>query len=379
MSLPKFQKPRLCGAFSVSRLHILCGVALALFASPAMAQNINNDWEAYTELKSLTYSENFTIWGILEGIDDSVFTAGGEASFTHTEFAVGARKGKWEVAAFTRYDYLANYSPDTAFLAYADESGTEAPNRDYEIDLDLDHSWNYGLRVGYTFDVSPVLQTQFRLSGILATDIVDGRLDGNVTLSDREISEGVLEVDYRFTQDLLFLRDIDNTSGYGLSLDAIVNWQATERLDIEIAAYDALSRIWWSDVPGTQADATTDFVRTDDNGILIVRPVLQGRNLSGSYSQILKPRFKAKANYQVAERWSLSQEFFTANKNYLAETGVNFKPTKRTLIGANYEWTSGAVGAELGWRGIRLGFATDSTKWKEARYAKIHIGIIQSF
>ena len=379
MMSPKTFKPRLCGAFSILRKSLFCALSLALVAPSAHAQDAEKDWAVFTELNSQTYSENFTIWGILDGIDDSIFTAGGDASFTHTEFAIGARKGKWELAAFSRYDYLAKYSPDTAFLTYADEAGVEAPDGDYDISLQLDHSWNYGLRLGYRFDVTPRLKTQFRLSGILATDIVDGRLGGNVFLTDREVSEGVIDVDYRFTEDLLFLRDIDNTQGYGLSLDAIVNWQATERLDIELAAYDALSRIWWSDVPGTQADATTDILRTDDNGIFIVRPLLQGRNLSGSYSQILKARFKARADYKVLDRWSLSQEFFTTNGSYLTESGLHFKPTKRTHIGATYEWTSGAIGGELGWRGVRLGFATDSLKYKEARYAKIHVGIVQSF
>lgn len=344
-----------------------------------MPKENTKDWTVFTELNSLTYSENFTIWGILDGIDDSVFTAGGEASFTHTEFAIGARKGKWEVAAFSRYDYLAKYTPDTAFLAYAAEAGAPVPDGDYDISLDLDHSWNYGLRLGHTIDVTPTLQTQFRLSGLFATDIVDGRLDGQVNLTDREVNEGVLNVDYRFTQDLLFLRDIDDTQGYGLSLDAIVNWQATDRLKLNVATYDALNRIWWSDVPGTQADATTDILRTGDDGIFIVRPLLQGKNLSGSYVQILKPRFKARADYAVTEKWALSQEFFTTNGSYLAESGVHLKPTERTHIGATYEWKSGAIGGELGWRGIRLSFATDSTKWKEARYAKIHIGIAQSF
>lgn len=375
----KIQRPRLCEAFFVLRQGLVCGAAFAVFASPAAAQDADKDWAVFTELHSQTYSENFTIWGILEGIDDSVFTAGGKASFTHTEVAIGARRGDWELTAFTRYDYLAKYSPDTAFLVYADNSGAEVLSRDYDIALQLDHSWNYGVRLGYTIDVSPTLQTQLRLSGIFATDIIDGRLDGNLGLTDRMLNEGVLDVDYRFTQDLLFLRDVDNTQGYGLSLDAIINWKATENLDIELGAYDAFNRIWWPDVPGTQADATTDFVRTDDNGILIVRPVLQGRNLSGSYNQTLKTRFKARANYQIADRWALSQEFFTTNGSYLTETGLSFKPTKRTHIGTTYEWQSGAIGAELGWRGIRLGFATDSLKYKKARYTKIHVGIVQSF
>lgn len=379
MILSKIQRPRSCGAFSILKLSLIWGTFFTIFVSSAAAQDSNKKWAIFTELNSQTYSENFTIWGILDGIDDSVFTEGGEASFTHTEIAIGARKGNWELTAFSRYDYLAKYSADTAFLVFANESGAEAPNADYDISLKLDHSWNYGLRIGYTIDVSPTLKTQFRLSGIFATDIADGRLEGDVSLTDREVSEGVLEIDYRFTQDLLFLRDIENTQGYGLSLDAIVNWQATEKLDVELAAYDAFNRIWWPDVPGTQADATTDIVRTDDNGILIVRPLLQGRNLSGSYGQILKARFKARANYQITDRWGLSQEFFTTNGSYLTETGLHFKPTKRTHIGATYEWESGAIGGELGWRGVRLGFAADSTKWKEARYAKIHLGIVQSF
>lgn len=375
----KIQKPRRCGAFSIFRRALSCVIALAMFWSAAFAQETESDWSVFTHLESQIYSENFTIWGVLDGIDDSVFTAGGEASFTHTEFAIGARKDNWELAIFSRYDYLAKYTADTAFLTYADQAELEVPDRDYDISLKLDHSWNYGVRLGYTFDVSPTLKTQFRLSGIFATDIMDGRLDGDISLTDREVTEGILEVDYRFTQDLLFLRDIENTQGYGLSLDAIINWQATDRLGIELAAYDAFNRIWWPNVPGTRADATTEILRTDNNGIFIVRPRLQGENLSGSYEQILKARFKARANYEVTDRWGLSQEFFTTNGSYLTETGLHFKATKRTYIGATYEWESGAIGGELGWRGLRLGFATDSTKWKEARYAKIHIGINQSF
>ena len=374
-----FQKPRLCGAFSVFRKSYVSGVTAAIFLSPSIAQASDNDWAVFTEVNSQTYSESFTLWGLSEGIDESIFTEGGEASFTHNEFSIGARKGKWELAAFTRYDYLAKYSPDTAFLTYADSTDIEVPNADYDVDLKLDHSWNYGLRLGYTVDVSPTLQAQFRLSGILATDIVDGRANGTVSLTDRELSEGVLDVDYRFTQDLLFLREIDDTQGYGLSLDAIVHWQATDKLNFEVAAFDAFNRIWWNDVPGTQADATTNVLRTDENGIFIVRPILQGKNISGPYGQILKARFKARADYKIADRWGVSQEIFATNGSYLTETGLHFKPSKRTHIGTTYEWESGAVGAELGWRGIRLGFATDSTKWKKARYAKLHIGIVQSF
>jgi len=108
-----------------------------MFPANALAQEAVNDWAVFTEFNSQTYSENFTIWGILDGIDDSVFTSGGEASFTHTELAIGARKGRWELSLFTRYDYLANYTADTAFLAFADEAGVEVPDADYDISLNL--------------------------------------------------------------------------------------------------------------------------------------------------------------------------------------------------------------------------------------------------
>jgi len=370
LTLYKPQKPRTCfGAF------LIAVTSWMLTGTGAKA----SDWGVFTDFDSLTYSENFTIFGLLDGIDDSIFTPGGEASYTHNQWVVGVRKGPWELGLLTRYDYIAEYTADAALIAFANEAETEVPNGLYDINVRLNHSRSNGLRFGYTHSFSEELNVKLQISALAANEIIDGTLVGNIGFIDDEVNEGALAVDYRFTDDLLFLRAVDKPTGYGASLDLIVNWQATDELAFEFSAYDAASRIWWDDLPGTIADATTAISRTADNGVLIVRPTLQGRNLLESYQQTLRARLKLRGEYAIADRWHLSQDIFKTGRNYLAESGVRYEMSSNIYLGTNFEWVSGAVGLNFQWKNFELGFATDSLKWREARYAKAHIGVSHKF
>lgn len=352
-------------------------LALTCFSTKATASD--NAWNVYTEFGSLTYSENFTIYGLLDGIDDSIFTPDGEASFTHNQWIAGVRKGAWDFGILTRYDYIAEYTKDAALIAFANETESEIPNGFYDIDVRLNHSRSYGLRLGYTHDLTEDFSIKLQLSGLAATEIIDGNLTGNIGFSEDEVDVGALAVDYHFTEDLLFLRDVKEPTGYGGALDVILNWQLNNKLKFEFKALDAISRIWWKDLTGTVADATSAVSRTDNNGVLIVRPALQGRNLLESYQQNLRTRLNLKTQFAFSDRWHVSQDVFKTGNNYLTQTEFGHQLNDIAYLGVNYEWVSGAIGANVNWRGLELGFATDSTKWREARYAKIHIGISKNF
>lgn len=366
-------------AYKYKKLRTCFGAFLVTAASSLCASTQATPWEVFTELDSLTYSENFTIYGLLDSLEGSTFTAGGDSSFTHNQAVIGLRKGAWEFGVFNRYDYVVEYTADTAFIAFSGVNDIPVPNGDFDINIRFNRSQSHGVRLGYTHDVTDDLAVKFRLSGLAAREIVDGSITGIINSSDGEISSPGVQVDYRLTNDILFLREIEDPTGYGASLDIIVNWQASDKLALEFAAYDALNRIWWKDLTRSVADATTAISRTADNGVLIVRPTLQGQNLFEDYQQRLRTRLDFRGTYAVSNRWGLSQELFKTGDNYLAQTGANYKISPQTRLGATYEWVSGAVGFDIKWHRLQFELATDSFQWKEARYVKAQIGFVHKF
>ena len=363
------KKPQiLSGAFAAFGLALVCSGSAAA-----------SDWSLYSEFDSITFSESFSIYDILEEVEGGGFAQGGNDGFTHNQFEIGARKGPWDIALLTRYDYLAEYSSDGATLLLANDLGLSVPSDDYEIFAQLNHSKSHGVRLGYHYDVTPDLTLTGRVSGLLAYGVVEGQLAGDLSFSDAQLETGELLLDYVFTTDIVFGRDFEKPSGYGTSFDAIAQWDVNDKLSIQAAAYDVFSRIWWSELPRTAADATTSISRTDDNGILIVRPTINGQNFFEDFTQRLEPRYTAQFDYQLSPHWSLSQDIFSLGRNQLTETEANYYLPSGSKIGASYEWVSNAVGVNVHWKALRLEFATDSLNPKSARYAKLNVSLVKSF
>ena len=366
--LPLKKPQTLSGAFAA--------FALTLLSSSLAAAS---DWSVYSEFESITFSESFSIYDILEEVEGGGFAENGNDGFTHNQFEIGARKGPWDIALLTRYDYLAEYSADGATLLLANELGLSVPSDDYEIFAKLNHSKSHGVRLGYHYDVTPNLSLTGRVSGLWAYGVVEGSLAGDLSFSDAELETGELLLDYVFTTDIVFGRDFEKPNGYGTSFDAIAQWNLSEKLSVEAAAYDVFSRIWWSELPRTTADATTSISRTDENGILIVRPTINGQNFFEDFTQRLEPRYKAEFDYQFSPRWSVSQDIFSLGRNQLTETEANYHLPSGQRIGASYEWVSNAVGVNLRWNDLSLEFATDSLNLENARYAKLNVVFVKKF
>ena len=360
---------------------ILSGV-FALFAAALFSASSAgaSGWSLYSEFDSITFSESFSIYDALaDEVEGGGFAQNGNNGFTHNQFEIGARKGPWDLAVLTRYDYLAEYSSDAASLLLASELGLPVPSDDFDIFAELSHSKSHGIRLGYHFNVTPDLTLTGRLSGLLAYGVVEGQLSGDLSFTDAKLETGDLELDYVFTTDIVFGREFDKPTGYGTSFDAIVHWRASENLSLEAAAYDVFSRIWWDDLPRTAADATTAISRLQDNGVLIVRPTINGQNFFEDFTQRLEARYAAKVDYKLSPKWSVSQDIFSLGRNQLTETEVNYHFPSGHKLGSSYEWVSGGAGINLAWKALNLEFATDSLNPKNARYAKLKLGLVKRF
>ena len=357
--------------------------------TPQQLAKPTGDWTLFTEFDRLIYSESFSISDILalvdsddifgisidgNEIDGRGFSQGGSDTFAHNQTLIGARKGAWEIALLKRRDSYANYTPDTALLILANETNIDVPNGDLDIDLRLNHSKSLGLRLGYQHQITPSLSVTGRVSGLQATQGIEGNINGDLSLLDGGI-EGEILIGYDFTDDIAFEREFETSKGYGFSIDAILNWQASDKIAVEIGAYDLVNRIWFDETVRTEADATTAVVRTMENGILIVRPALTGQNFFGSFTQRLRSRVKADIQYDISDRWQLSQDLFRTRDNYLTQSEAVYSVNSDLKLGLSYEWVAKAPGVSLNWKWLNFGFSTDSLKINSARFAKLHIGL----
>ena len=372
MSLPLYKiKPRsVFGVFSF--------LSSTLFSYSAVASD--NEWRVFTELNTVNYSESFAIESILSDIKPGdPFTENGEATFTQTEWVIGAAKDRWELGLFVRFDFLADYEPDAARFIYADATDDVVPNGNYDIFIDVNQVQTEGARLAYEWPVSSTFTLTPRVSGFIARNMIDGVLEGNIMLDDNVVSEGMLTLDYFFTKDQIFLRPSEKNIGHGFSLDLFADWDVSPSIAVQASVFDLFSGIYWRDHTGTIADATTAISRTEDNGLLIVRPTLQGQNLREDYTQKFPTKVNVSGQYNIDDKWLLSQSLYFIGESVLAESEIGLNLGQESYIGANYEWESGGLGFRVRWKGVSLGFAADSFSPTEARYAKLNIGLSQRF
>lgn len=337
--------------------------------------------EFETSVNSHNYSENFTLDGFLYGLEDTSQKTGGTRSFTHNQVNVKYRPHKshfkdLSLSLFWRYDYLADYTAETAQLTYASANDLPFENGTYDIDLYAKHIRAYGLSLGYDFRISPDITANITVSGILADDLVEGRVFGELELLDQDISTGVLDLDYRYGTDLIFPdRETTLAVGHGLTTDIKVDWQVTEDLKLNLFSRDIFSRIWWSDAPRTTADATTNIVRTDTNGILIVRPTLQGEHSQDSFTQEYRTRSDVAIEYKLNDRWELSQNLFKMKDIWLTTSKVNHEVTENLNLGVGFEWVSKSPGLQIEWHGLEISAYSDTLNVKNSRYLQLQAGV----
>lgn len=364
-------KPRTCfGVFSF--LISLC------FASAAFADEA--DWNFFTLFEAKGYSESFSIESLVDGFDEKdVFFSGGDSLFTQNEFVLGVKKGPWDLSLLARYDLDVAYTPDSAVIVVASERGTALENGPYDISVDVNEIQSQGLRLGYDWAITDDISVRPRISLMSAHRMTDGMLAGRITLNDEEVTEGAVSLDYFFTEDLIFEREVETQTAFGFTTDLIVDWTIDDGFDVSVGLYDIFSEIYWKDRSATVANATTAISRTNGNGVLIVRPALQGQNIRKNHAQSYTRRGEVKATYSLSEKWRLRQSGYLLDDNFLSTSEVGYNFSSDFYMGANYEWALGGIGLNVQWKALKLGFAVDDLNLSNARYSVLNLGLSHQF
>ena len=319
----------------------------------------------YTLLESESYSEIAPIKQLLDDLKGPAFDRG-DLAFTHNQFEIGERRGSWEVSAFLRYDYLLEFSNDTAELAYVDKNDKELEKqRNYQLYLEPNHLRAKGLGLAYYIDLPADSYLKLRANYLRAEALTDGTLRGQLrTLEDRV--EADLVLDYNYSRDALLKREEENVRGNGLSIDIDLHWQFAPQWTLDIAARDLASEIRWNDVTYTRATAISNTVSYDDDGFIDVKPTVSGIEGYRDHSQPLPRRIATTVSHQWRPNVQLSAGLRSVDK-YL------FPQLNASWVQAGTQWQVGvdieqqALMLGVNYQGLKVNIKSDAIKPDDAK------------
>jgi hypothetical protein len=329
----------------------------------------------YLVLDSFSYSEPYSINNALNGGQDPFVR--GDSALTHNWAEIGASYKKFAVGYLNRYDYDLRFSEDTAEFYHLINNRKPLPlGREYDLSLSVKHYRTEGVRVSYTFDPLKSLRLNVGLSYLKGVTLTDGSAQGNATILDQGDYDFRFNVDYYYSQDLLFERKVQEPQGQGYSLDFAFDWAISPKVGLNVRAVDVIGQINWQDAPNTRATASSAVKQYDSNGYLIYQPVLSGYELNNDYTQQLKPQIKALLAYQWNSDFALLGQAYRFYYDNFYQLGLRYALSSKVDLRTLYMFETDAVSLGLNTKYFNLMITSDSFNIDKAHTFALSINIL---
>ena len=304
---------------------LLAACLLSCTALSSASDEERPQWRFYSDIDLFAYSEPVSIESFADKFDDKLES--GDTAFTQNFIEIGAEYRRITVALVQRFDYLTEFSEETALFHHSSKNGIPIDaSRVFDLHLDVERITATGLKTGYAWDALPNLQLygaftwyfdasrlQSGSASVVATeDLVDPQLladiqavfDAQAGSTSPDLSaiyslitnvRGGFNIDYaynspRFREDtyrqpalvgspnpVISGVDFQAPDGSGYSIDLAAFWQAREDLGLSLQIWDAINEFEWSGAP--QTTATFDIKPFLNDFVGVAQDLLDGLNV----------------------------------------------------------------------------------------------------
>jgi hypothetical protein len=275
----------------VYRLIVLIGIIW--MAAPIRAA----DWSIYTKIDAFAYSEPVSIDAFTQDFDDTLTS--GDDAFTHDQIEFGLKWRNWRLAAVTRFDYITEFTNDTALVHFWEKHDIPIDEeRQYDLALRVDKVVADGFKLGYTHKFGNNVSIDAAFSYYpCPRDLLSGKVTGfgdpSVDQQTRDTAQTIIDsltirnpdlsplygvvadivttvtVDYHYGEPEFgepeFRQphiigdpnptvsgvDFSEPEGKGFSLDLALDWQVNEKLHLSLSVQDIYNEFQWDDAPFT--------------------------------------------------------------------------------------------------------------------------------
>ncbi|MGB0467282.1 MAG: hypothetical protein ACPGF7_07125 [Pontibacterium sp.] len=357
-------------------LSVICLLYSACSSAESMAQH--EGWAVYTGFDSFTYSDAYSVRGLLKKLDGAV--EAGERAFTFNRLDVGLEKGPWQLGLSVRYDYFLEFSEDASLFAYQEERGLPlTAGKHYQMDIDIVHFQGQGLFAAYRWEPDQHLWLQPRISLLTGDKLRDGTISGDTLVATGTAGSSGLLADYYYSQDILFDRKVSEApTAKGITADLAVHWQVSPAFLIEMQVQDLFSYIEWQNAPRTVARASTDNVSLEPDGTLNTTALLSWTESSETFTQRLPVRTTLTGYWAWSDEVSAFAEIFAVGDTRMPRLGAKWRFSDAYMMGL-YDFTSGALGVGAGYKGLSFFIYGDNTDLYQAHSLGVTLSAKLSF
>ena len=311
-----------------------------LYSEPVPIKALDNDWQAPLE--------------------------SGDVILTSDRLEAGVRWDRWQLGAIKRYDYFYRFTPDTAALVHASKNKTplETGQR-YALNLDANSLESFGVRLAYSFEVKKGLTGQAALSLLRGQEFVAGAIWGEAeAISDKDF-DASFEVDYAYSEDLLFDRITPRPSGSGYAIDLALDWRPSRAWRLQLRALDLLSKILWRDAPFTTASGNSDNKQYDEQGYVIYKPVISGLESNRDSNQRIPRKLFFEGHYLLENQLVVVGRYANYEIKDFWSAGLGYQ-WGESLAGLLYDPASKAWALRLDTPLLRFELGSDATTLDQA-------------
>jgi hypothetical protein len=275
----------------------------------------------YGEQVSLLYSVHNTSFSEPNSISTTIldnwkgdFNRGEQQWFCNW-FEIGIQWKQLSLSYLQRYDYDLRFSGDTAFIQGLTKNKINLPvGQTYDLFIETHFFKARGIRTACQVSFFNNFQTTIGFSYLEADYLMEGKLEGQLTVISGKDYNYQANVNYQYSEDVLFDRQIDTPPrGRGFSLDLDTRFEFS-KWNARLRITDLFARIFWKNLPYTVAIAGSNNKNYDSDGYVEIIPALTGYEKNHEhYTQKISPRWLVDLNYCPG---AVSSFFLEAHSQY---------------------------------------------------------------
>jgi hypothetical protein len=349
-------------------MRILFTVLLLIPVTVATA----GEYRPYVSVQSITYSQPIAI-DALDKHWNAPFK-GGETALTYNKAETGVAWKDWQLGIFRRYDYLLEFSRQTAELFYLTENHLPLEvGKEYPLHIEARHHVSRGLRLGFRHKMNPSLSLAVSASYLQGLALTDGQLNGTAQATAEKDYDFQFNTDYAYSRDVLFERHVNAPQGNGYSLDLKLDWQPNRFFSGRLFIVDLMAKIYWNNVPYTTATATSDVKTYDDDGYVRYHPSISGLESNRDLIQDLPRKIFLEANYQWTQELGLIAQVQDFEIQRFTQLGADWTLQKRHKIMTLFNIQAKALTLGYQHEQFLIELASDAFKFNRARYLSLKL------
>lgn len=340
----------------------------------ALANNLNLD------VNVETYTEPVSIRAFTDDWDDTLKK--GDKAFLQGRAEISQKNKNSQLSVLWRYDYLLDFSEQTAQIYHAYKNNyLPIAQQDYPLFIKAKYSESYGVRWLQYQEFNKNLKLGLAVNLLKGYKITDGQLQGIVNFQQqgfkvKDINNMQMDINYYYDEPQLKEEQLEwypkNPSGLGFSFDAVLDWQINPKAHFELQINDVYGRLYWSDIPTTQYQASCECYKLTRN--------IEGQlAIDNAYTQKLLINGKSILAYQLSDLYKTELRGLF-NQSFSLWQGVflyNLKNNWR--LGFITEPQTRSLGVELKTKNIYVHFLTDDLNTNQAHRLGFGLGVYQQW